>query len=74
MNRMHSSFKPWQISVTVLAMVLGSGLAAADGPAGPPQQDSVNIQWKDSRPTLPVQPAETAEPIRLAWDRVGIMA
>jgi hypothetical protein len=74
MNRMHSSFKPWQISVAALAMLLGSGLAAADGPAGPPAQDSVKIQSTDRRPVVPVRSAEKAEPVRLAWDRVGTMA
>jgi hypothetical protein len=74
MNRMHSSFKPWQIGVTALAMLLGSGLATADGTAGPPPQDSVNIERPTSQPTLPTQSGERAEPVRLAWDRVGIMA
>jgi len=71
---MHSSFKPWQTGLVALAMLLGSGLAVADSPAGPPLQDSVTTEWANSQPTAPAQSAEQAEPVRLAWDRVGIMA
>jgi hypothetical protein len=74
MNRMHSSFKPWQVGLAALAMLLGTSLAAADGPAGPPPQDSATIEWSDSQTMAPAQSGENTEPVRLAWDRVGIMA
>lgn len=74
MKRIHTSFKPWQTGLAALAMLLGTGLAAADSPAAPPQQDRVVAESASRHVPAPVPSVRLAEPIRLAWDRVGSMA
>ncbi|MFO7542487.1 MAG: hypothetical protein R6W97_06715 [Thiobacillus sp.] len=66
MKRMNSLFKP--ISLAMLLLTLGSGVAVAAEPAA---QQTVSPAEVQSASPNEIQPTATAEIIRLAWDRVG---
>lgn len=67
MNRTYALFK--SLSLAALFVLSGTGQASAAEPAAPPQDAAVQAIQPSA-----AQPAAHPETIRLAWDRVGMVA
>ena len=72
MNRTYALFK--SLNLAALLVLLGTGQVLAAAPSAAPQDAAVPaVQSSAAQPTASTETAHP-ETIRLAWDRVGMVA